>query len=116
MLLLAEAVPPSVPVPSVPVLSLELAPDICLRTEPDQVKDQDFFKKTAHHHQLSLLISSPAFGLMRCLETGFTDKGNRSTKGWSNLLVSPGCCVIRKRVSEADGQPKPTLQHISDFS
>ena len=38
-LLLAEAVPPSVAVPS-----LELVPDTCLYTEPDQVTDPDFKK------------------------------------------------------------------------
>lgn len=41
MLLLAEAVPPSVP-----VLTLELASGTCLHTEPDQVTDLDFFLKT----------------------------------------------------------------------
>ena len=43
-LLLAEAVPPSVAVPSVAVPSLELVPDTCLYTEPDEVTDPDFKK------------------------------------------------------------------------
>lgn len=47
MLLLVEAVPlavpvPSIPVPPVPVRSLELAPDACLPTDPGQVTGLDF--------------------------------------------------------------------------